>query len=556
MQFQLARLAQSGAILAALSSPAACYTWPDERIDKLEAVLYQQNGFRQNGLAFGVTPCNSMENMQETGRDDAAEWFRTAYHDMATADVVAGTGGIDASIAFETDREENVGKAFNESVGFFQAFQTTRSSMADLIALGAQMAVASCSNGTILIPYRGGRVDVAGPGPSGVPTPDQGLDSHMAAFARQGFNVTEMIGLVACGHTLGGVHGENFPQIVPVPNPVDPNNQASRQDFDETFDVFDNSVAKQFVANTSQNPLAFGHNETMRSDFRIFNADGGDLIRRMAESQEFFAETCNTLLERMLNTVPADVTLTDIITPIAVKPGYLNVAVNENSTMNVSGEIRLLDDGSTPTDRSVTVHLLSRTGEPVSAGSVAAYTLQGLEVTGLYPGMPSFTTYLFNATVTTAEGVSFFSVSIDEGSNTTVADNEGLGFPFPDVLVPQASGTCTRLAFVGPLSKYSNNTLEITVAARDDFKFDSVQLEVPTPINIPGSLLTRYELSTVNLTRTQKVGGSGYSLYQGAFSYQVLSVGPQKTFNLVASGASGQVRNDFFSWSEYPFCRT
>jgi hypothetical protein len=34
---------------------------------------------------------------------------------------------------------------------------------------------------------------------SGVPEPQQDLDSHIASFARQGFTKEDMIGLVACG---------------------------------------------------------------------------------------------------------------------------------------------------------------------------------------------------------------------------------------------------------------------------------------------------------------------------------------------------------------------
>ena len=45
---------------------------------------------------------------------------------MATADVEAGIGGIDASITFETDRAENVGGAFNASFNFFVGFQNNR----------------------------------------------------------------------------------------------------------------------------------------------------------------------------------------------------------------------------------------------------------------------------------------------------------------------------------------------------------------------------------------------------------------------------------------------
>lgn len=48
-------------------------------------------------------PCKTRS---DTGASVGAEWLRLVYHDVATHDAVAGTGGLDASIAFELDREE------------------------------------------------------------------------------------------------------------------------------------------------------------------------------------------------------------------------------------------------------------------------------------------------------------------------------------------------------------------------------------------------------------------------------------------------------------------
>jgi catalase (peroxidase I) len=212
------QIAGPALLFICLISGCSAYTWPNPQIDFLEALLYEQS----NGVspAVGVGNCSADINFDVSptkGRTAAAEWLRTAYHDMATADVVAGTGGIDASIGFEfANRDENKGLAFAESLRFFTPFHSVRSSMADLIALGAVLSVGSCSNGMLTIPFRVGRVDATGPGKSGVPEPQQNLTSHTASFVRQGFNVTEMIGLVACGHTIGGVHGNDFPEIVPV----------------------------------------------------------------------------------------------------------------------------------------------------------------------------------------------------------------------------------------------------------------------------------------------------------------------------------------------------
>jgi catalase (peroxidase I) len=75
------------------------------------------------------------------------------------------------------------------------------SSVADIIAMGAVLSVVGC--GGPALPFRAGRIDATKAGPETVPEPQQDLDSHIAAFKRLGFNKTEMIGLLACGHALG-----------------------------------------------------------------------------------------------------------------------------------------------------------------------------------------------------------------------------------------------------------------------------------------------------------------------------------------------------------------
>jgi hypothetical protein len=106
------------------------------------------------------------------------------------------------------------------------------------------------------IAFRGGRIDAGEPNTPGVPEPQQDLDSHIAAFARQGFTQTEMIKLIACGyvhsvytpsyffdlgrHSFGGVEHAPFPDIVPEMN--DANNTLSVAHFDSTFVHFDNNV--------------------------------------------------------------------------------------------------------------------------------------------------------------------------------------------------------------------------------------------------------------------------------------------------------------------------
>ncbi len=90
------------------------------------------------------------------------------------------------------------------------------------------------------VDFRGGRADATEANAPGVPQPQEDLQSHIASFARQGFTQEEMIGLVACGHTFGGVQNAAFPDIVPPGD--DPENTSGNVHFDSTFVTFDNKV--------------------------------------------------------------------------------------------------------------------------------------------------------------------------------------------------------------------------------------------------------------------------------------------------------------------------
>jgi catalase (peroxidase I) len=112
--------------------------------------------------------------------------MRAAFHDFATFDKATGTGGLDASLQFETNRPENVGPAFNGTFGFTNNYYTVRRSAADLLALSTVLAVGNC--GGPKIPLRVGRVDATKAGPPGVPQPQEDLETLQMRFAKAGFN--------------------------------------------------------------------------------------------------------------------------------------------------------------------------------------------------------------------------------------------------------------------------------------------------------------------------------------------------------------------------------
>ncbi|CAM1507719.1 Fc.00g045670.m01.CDS01 [Cosmosporella sp. VM-42] len=502
--------------LAISAHTANEYIWPNARIDVLESMLYEQSGREANSPASFVVPCGKVPF--GAGRGGPAEWLRTAYHDMATANVVAGTGGIDASIGFELDRDENAGSAFNETLGNMVQYLTSRSSMADLEDL------------------------CYGPRPKGVPKPEEDLETHLSAFERQGFSKEEMIGLVACGHTLGGVHGVDVPEIVDVVN--DTETDDNTQNFDTTIDglgAFDNTVALQFIGNVSQNSLAFGHNETTRSDSRIFNSDGGSLIHKMAASNEFFHQTCASLLERMLNTVPKKVTLTDPIQVIPVKPSRLFATINSNGTMTVTGHVRQIDTIEHNPNREVMIHFYPRSGKEcfqtspcIADKALAADTFWTTVLYG--PDPLTFKKWAFSTEVSLSQGISGFDVevidTVNGAVNSTMYTNGGNGFPFDDMVVTQPLLSCGEQSSMGALN--------LTIAVRDEAKFTSLKaiVKVPTPLN---SLTPQVNSTIIDLVKTGVIPRTNYTLYTALHFSEVGSY--TRTYNLIASSSKDTVEN-------------
>ncbi|KAJ7860132.1 putative L-ascorbate oxidase [Mycena leptocephala] len=323
-------------LFVAYLTTTTAYVWPSPQLDALESLRWDLD---RHPIAPFVQPCTFFLFSVDgpSGRSNVADWVRTAYHDMATHNNADGTGGMDASIRFpeEQARAENAADGFNNTLRLLAGVANRYVSIADALALGAITAIENC--GGPQIAFRGGRIDAAEPNKPGVPQPQQDLQTHTSAFARQGFTQTEMIGLVACGHTFGGVQHAPFPDIVPEMN--DPNNTDSVAHFDSTFIHFDNNVAKQYISGTTQNPLVVGSNDTTNSDKRIFGSDGNVTMHSFATSPSLFASTCSKLFAKMLNTVPKDVKLTEVIQPLPVKPDNLELTLDGDKVV-FSGTVR------------------------------------------------------------------------------------------------------------------------------------------------------------------------------------------------------------------------
>lgn len=113
-------------VVLAHTTDAALY-YPNTQTHLLEHILVDNWGAYASNFSSAITPCDRYvtqtgDAARSSGRTTAAQWMRVLFHDFITANVSAGTGGVDASIGFETAREENKGSAFNDSFTFWRPF--------------------------------------------------------------------------------------------------------------------------------------------------------------------------------------------------------------------------------------------------------------------------------------------------------------------------------------------------------------------------------------------------------------------------------------------------
>ncbi|KAJ8107533.1 hypothetical protein OPT61_g8798 [Boeremia exigua] len=433
MKFSALAVAQAG-LLNVLPATAE-YVWPSKH-DRTEDMLVMQGGYIREGFVDGISPCTRNNS---PGRQTAAEWIRTAFHDMATFDKATGTGGLDASIQFETDRAENAGDAFNGTFGFTNNYFNVRTSAADLIALSTVLAVGNC--GGPKIPLRLGRVDATEAGALGVPEPQQDLDTHKTMFAKAGFSTEDMIAMVACGHTMGGVHGKTFPEI------TENNTESNVVHFDSTDATFDPKVATEYLDGTTQNPLVVAHNDTLNSDKRIFAADNNVTMKALASDPETFQSMCADIFARMLDTVPSTVTLTEPIEPIPLKPYITSFALTNVTHITFTGRIRLLTESGLYDDQRVS---LTYTPRFAPAANVTLNTTISTRPASFKLGLTNgifgelFKWHEFSVALPTSTSIKSFNVTVTRVSTgeQTFYDNAGHSYPMDDTVLYQDAQSC------------------------------------------------------------------------------------------------------------------
>ncbi|CAJ2507996.1 Uu.00g091820.m01.CDS01 [Anthostomella pinea] len=426
-------------------------TWPSAN-DDLEEIMYQVRGYRSRLFGGTVVPCSS--EASGPGRHNAAEWVRAAFHDMATTTNFGGmrAGGLDGSIQYELTSSDNLGPGFKTTLEFMADYYTSRTRVADLIALGVYYSIRSC--GGPVVPISAGRIDAKQGGGIGVPLPENSAFTFEQQFLRMGFSKQEMIQVTACGHSLGSVHASEFPQIVPPGSGT--NDQIP---MDSTVAAFDNKVVTEYISGNTTNPLVVGPSvrATRNSDFKVYNSDGNATVKAMAAPADF-NNICATVLRKMIEVVPSGVVLSDPVQPYFVKPVDMQLTLNSGaSTMQLTGFIRVRTTGlAGGSVWSITLNYKNRGGGGNCGNSNCKITATLLGATQGFDD--TFVWFPVNSEISTSTGISSYTVTFTMADGTTqTLDNNGNSYPMQDAILLQKPQSCLI-----------SGDLTVTAAVRND----------------------------------------------------------------------------------------
>lgn len=314
-----------------------------------------------------------------------------------------------------------------------------------------------------------------------------------------------MITLVACGHTIGSVHSVDHPEI--VSGPVEAANIAH---FDTTPSRFDNAPVSEYLNGSTLNPLIINTNDTLNSDKRIFGADGNVTMTKLKDAAVFQTQ-CENVFERMLNLVPANVTLTEPLEPVEVKPQVDKLELNRNGTIDFVGKLRVRSTpgvGRDPLDTTVTLSYLDNTGARASQeiATTSAKYLGGSSVG--YLG-ETFQWYEWS-TVLPSTGISAFDVKVTSAAsgNTTTYDNAGTGgFPVNSNVFFQERNSCLETAQVDGVWK---GNLTLVAAVHKSQAGDAVQVKLAHRRVQPRNFIPKIEVSPYELEQISTSGDYTY----------------------------------------------
>jgi hypothetical protein len=217
-------------------------------------------------------------------------------------------------------------------------------------------------------------------------------------------------------------------------------------------------------------PLVTAANATVRSDFRLYSSDKNATMQALSAEAAFQAQ-CNNLFERMINTVPSTVALSDPITPMTWKGVDIMLDISSTGDVSVSGLIRNLYTATSPpatvsyTTTSSNVNSSAQYSDSASGSGTSIFgstTYWPFNNTVASPGTTSLNFEEVSYPINDETFVLPAQSSVDRTTKSFVVKaaaltslTEGLGSMTGVLYVPEAQqGTITK--------KITNTTVEMT----------------------------------------------------------------------------------------------
>lgn len=389
--------------------------------------------------------------------------------------------------------------------------------MSDMIALGVVMATAAC--GGPHVELKGGRIDATKAGPTGVPQPQDSLQSQLSDFANANFNQDDTITLTACGHTMGGVHHAQFPDVVPA-SAVSSTNTDGRQEFDETVGGFDVKVVTDYVSSTGDKggPLVTSSNKTVQSDLRLYSSDGNQTITRLSQSASYFQSQCADVFQRMIETVPVGTSFTADVSPTTttnLKPYGVYLTIDFKGNMVLTGHFRYVQVPGAPTHpSSLTIALIDRAGKTTKTSTTATASSAdtGTHIWG------ATNSYQFTLAFPASVGVSGVTAN---GQTFPLQDTMFVAAALSDVSPQPPPFSLNSATMSASATTYTVNTTVAYLPPKGSSSApQSLTATFAIPVPQPGTVSPKID-TTTTATLT-KIGTSGpYTLYSAKTSKSI-----------------------------------
>ncbi|KAL0071303.1 hypothetical protein AAF712_001869 [Marasmius tenuissimus] len=228
-----------------------------------------------------------------------------------------------------------------------------------------------------------------------------------------------------------------------------------------------------------------------------------------------FRSTCATVFQRIIDTVPSTVALSEPILPIEVKPRIQQFYLQDKSTLHLEGNIRVrTTERRVPDD--VKMEYSDSTGQHCDNCTITASkaTFQGGTGSGFDD---SFYFYEFNTNLAVG-AISKFNIHFTADSDETHTNN-GLGFPLDTAILHQYPNSCLEQKDDGN----GNWNLTVVAAVRKDRTNLPTWFEVTVKRSTQGISLPKLDIQKVEMAQWKDAGDDEYVLYAGSFALPISS---------------------------------